>query len=156
MSTAIKVEGGIKVTAIDAFGGERVVYDGHNLIMDAGLSALPILLAQTVGVPADYAIATLRAGDSATAPSNTDTNVTNQIGPDKAFTLVTLDSGGTPGLVDFETSLATTEGNGFTIREVGLFLAASSTMFSRQVIGAVAKTNAITLKFNWRIQFSRV
>lgn len=151
----IKVQGFLKVTVVDRQGNEIVVYDDKNLIVDSGLTGLSNLLAQTVSPGSDYAVTILRAGDSSTAPATTQTGLQGtQVGPDKAFSVVTIDSGGTPGLTEFETSLATTEGNGQIIREVGLFFT-NGNMLSRQVIGEINKTSAITVKFNWRIQFSR-
>lgn len=151
MNTAIKVQGFLRVTVVDSKGNEKVVFDDHNLIVDSGLSGLANLVSGTTSNP----ITILKAGDGNTAPSATDTVLSGaQVGPDKSFSVVTVDSGGTPGLIDFQTSLGTGEGNGSTIQEVGLFFS-DGTMFSRQVIGAVTKTSAITVTFNWRIQFSR-
>jgi hypothetical protein len=131
------------------------VYDGKNLIVDSGLSGIVTVLAQTTAPGTDYAVTILRAGDSNIAPATTQTGLQGtQVGPDKAFSVVTIDSGGVPGLLEFETFLATTEGNGQVIREVGLFFT-NGNMLSRQVIGEISKTSAITVKFNWRIQFSR-
>lgn len=57
-----------------------------------------------------------------------------------------------PGKVQFDFVLSTTEANGLTIREFGL-RTASGELFSRKVRGGIEKNSDISLEGTWTITF---
>lgn len=142
----------------------------RNKIMFQAADVILSLLAQRAS---DYApnpgqasndqIYTMRMGTGSTAPTRSDLNLGNPL-----FGFVMDDFHkvtGLPGELQFLATMDTTQGNGNTFSEAGLFtkgagagaLDAPGTtvlvprMFARQIHPAIPKTNVITLSYDWRI-----
>jgi hypothetical protein len=164
--TGIRVKGYIKITTTNVYtGDETVVYEGPNLIVNGGLTALSQLIVQDPASvsAADNQIATVRFGTNTTAPTTVDTLATmTPITVDYDVTIVqpaTEDVGGVQGLSGFNAILSQSMGNtgvpGEIITEVGLVTAAASpALFARQVIPSITKSSAISISVEWRVQFT--
>jgi hypothetical protein len=128
------------------------------------------LLAQRASdaAPGANQIYSMRMGTSNTAASRSDTNLGAMV-VGKAFSDANKVSGAL-GELNFVATLETTDGNGVTLREAGLFTKGSATsptetdppgedptgprMFARQTHPDIPKTSAISLEYNWRIAFT--
>lgn len=127
-----------------------------NTITYRGLNAPLYLLAQDGIVVADYRITQLWAGTNSTPPSRSDIGLGSALPTDPSTGgLVTLSAANrsisepTSELL-ITASLDTAHANGYSLSEVGLFLA-NGQMFARQVHPTIPKTGAITVSYSWRI-----
>ncbi|MGL5948146.1 MAG: hypothetical protein ACRCYV_03670 [Aeromonas sp.] len=116
----------------------------QNMIMNSAKATLAKLIA---GEGAGAAITRIGFGIDANGPTPDDKALT-------AAYIKTLDghSFPAPGQVTFAFSLAESEANGKTIRELGL-ICADSALFSRKVRGAIEKTADLSLTGTWTIIF---
>ena len=154
VSQGIKVRGRVKITVHDhSTGLDTVVYNGPNLIVNNGLTVFGQLLAQVAVIPTNNKITSIKFGTDSTAAAAAQTNIIGSLIIQKNISTYTEDVGGTPGVVAFELTLDTTEGNGSTINEIGLFTA-NSTMVARRVTPAIPKTNLISVSVEWRLTFT--
>lgn len=118
-------------------------YTEDNLIVNVGKQSLARLL----GVAdADKKVTKIGFGTSGAATAGTNTSIDNEFV--KALDGVTYS--GTSAI--FEYALETTENNGVTIREFGLF-SDDDTLFSRIVRNPINKTADIRLSGTWKITF---
>mgnify|MGYP000862384612 FL=1 len=143
-------------------------FEIRNKITFLAADILVELLAQraTDPVPARDLVYSMRMGTSNTAAARSDTNLgAYLIG--KQLADVNKVTGG-PGEITFTATLATTDANGSTLREAGLFTAGATPstsdtpgttpgvtrMIARQVHPDVPKTNAISVDYSWTIAFT--
>ena len=154
LSTGLTIEGHIEVRAVYSDGRKKLLYSSSNLVVDGGLSVFSKLIGQQAATPTDLKFTKIRIGDNNTAPAAAQTNIIGTQIAEKTFTTTTEDDGGVKGLTTFVATLETSEGNGNTIREVGLFTF-DSTMIARQITGDIAKTSSFAVEFTWRISISR-
>jgi len=124
------------------------------------------MLAQRATDPAagNYALGSMRFGTSATAPTRYDTDLLAEVGSTRQRLIDAKKVDGVTGELTLQATLGTSEGNGNTLQEAALFTLGAANwddpvggtllMFSRQVHAAVAKTVAITLDYNWTLQFT--
>lgn len=113
--------------------------------------------------PAELMLGSMRFGTNDTTPSRYDTNLHAE---DPTLRKQLTDSkkiNGLPGELILQATLTTTEGNGDTLCEAGLFsvgtlwngaVGGSLKIFARQIHGAIAKTSSISLDYNWTLQFT--
>lgn len=129
-------------------------YRIKNTIVFGGLSAIIQLLAQNTGGPAPNTlnITSLHVGTGTIAPTRADTALVNDV-----FTMALVSADRTVALstsqLTITKTLGTTDANGNTLTEAGLFLADGS-MFARQIHPAIPKTNIITITYEWQISFT--
>ncbi len=102
---------------VKLYENDRLLWEGKNLFVNAGLPALANLIA---GVTSGQFVSVIGYGSGAVAPSPTDTGLTNTPTYFNAIGSHTFPSSGS---VQFSYSLLTTDyaANGITIQELGLF-----------------------------------
>lgn len=140
----------------------------RNKITFLAADVLVELIAQraTDPTPARDLVYSMRMGSSNTAPTRSDTNLGAFI---IGKQLADVDKvNGAPGEITFLATLATTDANGSTLREAGLFTAGATPstsdapgttpgvtrMLARQVHPDVPKTVAIAVDYSWTIAFT--
>lgn len=122
--------------------GELIHFlEGKNLILNAGKNDL----AAGLGGTPNCEITQYGAGEDGTAPVVTDVALTNSF--IKAVDSVSYPS---TGVVVFAFSMDTTEGNGQTFEEWGLFTGAGN-LFSRKTTVPIVKNNTIRIEGEWTI-----
>lgn len=122
-------------------------YDGRllreevidNLVVDTGYALMASILAGRADKPSTIAL-----GTSGTAASVGQTALVAEVYR-KGISSANVNG----KQVSFYTFIASTQGNGFTFLEAGLF--SSSTMFARTVFSSIAKTSAISITITWTI-----
>lgn len=136
--------GRVAVRVYNTDGALIQIIKGKNLVVAGGREACAILAGSG---DTDKIVDELQFGTSDTATNIADTGVTSGFAK-------SLDSVSYPvaGKVRYIGSLETSENNGVTIKEVGLFCA-DGTMFARYVIGSIAKTAAIRIEVTWDVTF---
>lgn len=148
-TVTIKLKGHVKLVARDRQGNKKVLFDNHNLIVNGGLDSVVNLLAFA---SSEHKITKLGFGSGSTAPSAGQTNLDSPIAikdiidPDG----ITVKPGGAVGTVVFQVTLNFGEGNGSTVREIGL-LRSDDTLFARQTVGSIEKTASMALDAFWVI-----
>lgn len=142
----------------------------RNKITYLAADVLVELLAQrtppTDPLPAQGRVYSMRMGTSNTAAARSDTNLgafaVGKVIPDVGKVT------GAPGEITFTVTLESGDGNGYTLREAGLFTAGPSPsesdvpgtgtgdtrMIARQVYPDVPKTAAIVIDYSWTIAFT--
>jgi hypothetical protein len=143
----------------------RTILKRNTITFDAS-EVVRQLVAQraTDYAPAELKLASMRFGRSAITPSRYDTNLHDE---EPTIRKQLTDAKKIDGLVGellLQATLTTTEGNGNTLQEAGLFVAGAGAWdaniggslksFARQIHGAIAKTSAISLDYNWTLQFT--
>jgi hypothetical protein len=126
--------------------GELIeLYEDKNLVVDASKQQLARLIGGDV---TNRSITKIGFGTSGTAPAAGNTTLTGAFV--KALGTVTYPVAGT---VQFAFTLGTSEGNGLSIMEFGLFTA-GDVLFARKVrTGAIVKDSDLTLAGTWQITF---
>jgi hypothetical protein len=167
----IKMRGRLIVTVRDGLTGRMLKrIDIRNKITFLAADLLVELLAQrgTDPPPLQDSMFSMRMGSSNTPASRADSNL-------GAFVIgVQLNDvnkvTGVPGELQFLATLATTDANGNTLQEAGLFTRGSAgsptpsdapgtapgnpRLFARQIHPPVVKTVAISVEYDWRIAFT--
>jgi hypothetical protein len=140
---SIKVTGDVKIT-ITGIDGSREVRELKNLVVTNGKTLLCSLLA---GVVAQF-VRYIAFGTGATAPVVGNTAL-------EAFVLSKAVTVTYPAAnqVKFAAEMTTSEGNGNTFQEIGLYCATDNNMFSRLVIASISKTVAYRIQVEWVISF---
>jgi hypothetical protein len=147
---AVRMGVNVRVYVQDVRTGLWRAHDeGHNLVTDAGLNVMrDRLLPGTVAGLSHFAVGT---GNTATAAGNTtlDTEVFRDV-----FTQVTV----APAARTIRYYLGPNDANGHTLREVGLFNAASGpTLFARRVmVTPINKDIDTAATFEWTISIGAV
>jgi hypothetical protein len=121
-------------------------WEQPNLVTTSGKNLIRDVMGMGVQGLTHFAI-----GTSATAPTLADVALGAQVYRD---TLTARTPGATQLICSYY--LPTTQGNGSTIREVGLFNAATGpTMYARAVLTSpVVKTASITVIFTWTLSWT--
>lgn len=173
-SDSLVLKGQITVETVSLDGTRTRIYQGPNLIVNQGLSAMVELLAQlnTQQAPANNKIGSIWVGGRATGSGSTaaltpvaaaQTTLQGLVISRLATTSLVVLAPPLYGL-DVKTTLGFTDGNGNDLQEMGMYtygtladpLASStatppSRMIARQVFGTLAKTASIAVDFTWRI-----
>lgn len=114
-------------------------------------------------VPAELMLGSMRFGTNNTTPSRYDTNLHAE---DPTLRKQLTDSkkiNGLPGELILQATITTSEGNGDTLCEAGLYtvgtlwngaVGGSLKLFARQIHGSISKTSSISLDYNWTLQFT--
>lgn len=99
------------------------------------------------GVAGTIAPARFAVGDDNTTETKGDTALANELTND------TIDTTNTSSKeVEFVWTLLSTEQNGQTLKEVGLFNAASGDMFTRATHAIISKTSTIEVQYKIRLR----
>jgi hypothetical protein len=140
MKNNLKVKGRVCISVKSPDGIQVIKKD--NLVVNTGLTNILNLLNG-----GGFAITDIGFGTDDTAATATDTDLTTKF--DKAIT------SGSVIFPDIEIlgELLTSENNGMTIQEIGLF-DSNGDLFSRAVVPAIVKTNLITVSVTWAITLS--
>lgn len=144
ITSRLSPTGRVAVRVYDTDGALIQIIKGKNLVVAGGREACAILAGSG---DTDKIVDEIQFGTSDTATNINDSSVTS--GFAKSFDSVAYP---TAGKVRYIGSLETSENNGVTIKEVGLFCA-DGTMFARYVIGSIAKTAAIRIEVTWDVTF---
>jgi hypothetical protein len=143
-------EGHLTIQSIDR-KGNIYVFDTPNIItFDARVVMSHLLVGDQVST---YKIGFIAVGLSNTAPVRADTSLVQQV-HQQPIEPYDFPSGDT-GQVEITATLDfTSVTNGNTLREAGLVSANGTTLFARQIHGAIAKDSSIQLQYIWRIIFT--
>jgi hypothetical protein len=148
MRQGLEIRANVTVCVVDA-ATRRVlrVERQHNLVVTTGLNLIRDLLNGDAVAGLTY----FAVGTGTTPVASTDTTLAAEVFRDA----VTQTIKGTAELT-VKYFLPTTQANGNTLAEAGLFNAASvGTMFARVVLAAtIVKTSAIEVTFAWDLTFA--
>lgn len=140
----------------------------HNLVVNSGRQIIAYLIGgkdfSSVTPVNDWIVTKVSWGVGAEVPRFTDTTLSPQpsatsIGAanEIAYDSVNYkkDIAGVdwpqPFIVRFESILGADEGNGYLLREIGLWTA-NETLFARKVFPAVAKSDDVSISFLWNVR----
>jgi hypothetical protein len=138
----------VRIDQIDARTG-RLLSRGrrHNLVVDAGLDLLRDLVYGDAAVPSHGAV-----GTDNTAPAAGDVALGAEVFRDQ----ISQRTKQAAGLV-IKFVVGSQQANGLTLREAGLFNAASSgIMYARATPDQVVKSDAILVIYTWTLSFAAV
>jgi hypothetical protein len=143
----------------------RVIQKRNTITFEAG-DIVRAMLAQraTDPSPTEYKFGSMRFGtDNTTAIRSQTDLITEVIGLRKELT-DGQKVDGISGEISLDATIESTEGNGNTFQEAGVFTIGSGTydanvggtvkMFSRQTHAPLAKTSAIAFDYTWTFQFT--
>lgn len=167
--TTVPMRGDLTIKVKDASTGTLIrTIEIRNKITFLAADVLVELIAQratdpTVGNQKMY---TMRMGTSNTAASRSDTNLGAPV-IGKVLNDINKITG-LAGELEFTATLDTTEANGNTLQEAGLFTKGAGTgtldapgttgavprLFARQTHPPIPKTAALTLEYSWRVAFT--
>lgn len=122
----------------------------RNLVVDAGLNLIRNLLAQTSTANVTH----FAVGTSATAVSAAQTTIVAEVFRDQITQYIAT----TNAAAQFKYYLASGDANGNTLREIGLFSAASGgTMMARAILASpIVKNSSTTVTFSWTLNLSAI
>jgi hypothetical protein len=144
------VEGQLTVRSIDRQGNIHVFKTPNVIVFDARVVMSHLLVGDAVST---YKIGYIGVGLNQTAPQRSDSTLIEPIHYQarEPYDFPSGDSGQVEitATLDFDSPA-----NGYTLREAGLFCSDSSTLFARQVHGAIEKDASIQLQYIWRIIFT--
>lgn len=149
----------VGIVGIQAFKGDQLVWErkDYNLISYDIRDVLGELLIQQSLLPGARTTADLRVNSIQMGTSNASTDRSHtglQSAPAVTKTLTAPDVAKvSPGVYTFTTTMLTSEGNGNTFTEVGLFTV-DGTMLSRQVHSPFDKDVTLTVQYTWTYVFS--
>lgn len=144
----LSLRANVTVDIVDAVTGRRLRrICGHNRVVTAGLNLLRDLLSGVVATPLTY----FGYGTDNTSVTLADVALNAQVARD-TITSFTSDN----GQLTVKYYLASTAGNGNTIKEIGLFTASvAGTMYARYVLeSSVVKTSAVAVIFTWTLSWT--
>jgi hypothetical protein len=161
----IAVKGHLTIYRVDATGRE-IVFDGQNLVTDAGLSFLPWMMAndlsplQGVARNNDLTVQRMEIGRGSAIPTVSDTSGVSLLVYAPTVE-VNIDGVGYPGALSFGGYLPPSEGNDpaspgsttWVLREEALLLG-NGVAFAKKVFN-VNKNNTFGLYFRHKISFER-
>lgn len=149
----------VGIVKIQAFKGDVLAWEreDHNLISYGIRDVLAELLIQQSLLPGVRPTADLRVGSIQMGTSNASVDrshtglqsvaaVTKSLNPADVAKV-------SDGVYTFSTTMLTSDGNGNTFTEVGLFTV-DGTMLSRQVHSPFAKDVTLTVQYTWTYVFS--
>lgn len=163
----LRMVGTLTVRVRDAKTGRqlRVLQKRNTITFDAG-NIVRSLLAQRASdpAPAQYQFGSMRFGTDNITPTRLQTDLmTEVVGIRKELTDLQLVDG-VSGEISLDASILSTEGNGNTFQEAGVFTLGAAAydanqggtlkMFARQVHAPLAKTTGIIFDYNWTFQFT--
>ena len=131
----------VKIYLFNETGTEVLRMERPNLVVNTGLNLIRDYLNQSLADPMKY----ISVGDDGTAAEASQTELLNELFRDEITKRTPEDR-----KVTFELLLGTTQQNGETLREAGLFSAAGS-MFARVTHEAINKTSIIQVLYSWTI-----
>lgn len=139
----------LRIEQHDAETGELLHADElHNLVTLAGLNLVRDLLNEAT----DGGLTHLGIGSGANPAQSLDTALQAELLRD----LFTKRASGDASLT-LTYFLGSTAANGSTLREAGLFTAATAgTLFARAVHDAIAKTSSITITYTWSVTITAI
>lgn len=144
---APQAKGHVKIEAVYEDGHVEVLHEDKNLVVDQAATIMPYM---SLGLK-QFGYIELGDPSPATPPDAADTTLEQTTGERKAI------SGSVSGkTVTMEAQWGTTEGNGYSFTEAGLFCnpLGSGQMFARKVFDAITKTSSFALKVTWAVTFS--
>lgn len=176
MIDEIKVSGELMVRVLDAkTGAVRQIIETPNTICVNGLNALQFLLA-ALSTPAEETqdankIWAIYAGTDNTTPAYAQTDLLAPQFYKAVDQPISTDVGGVPSVLGYamlecQMTMQSTEGNGYTYQEAGLFTRGTNAsddpsvartnvnMIARQIHAAVPKDSTISIEYTWRIRIS--
>lgn len=127
-------------------------YAIRNTIVYDGLNSPLYLWSQDTGSPTDWRLTKLVPGTNGTPPTVGDVGLGAPLGPSDEMPMTASNRTVVPALGELvlTTTLSTSQANGQTLREVGLFMG-SGLLFARQIHPAIDKNGAITITYTWRL-----
>lgn len=143
----LRLRANVVATVTDADGRVIDRIHQHNLVVTAGRNLIRDLLNNT----GPAGLTHIALGTSATAANSAQTELVAEVHRD-AITQRLTDV----GQLTLTLYVSTTQANGNTLREVGLFNATpAGTMYARVVLAsAIIKTSAIAVTFTWTLTFT--
>ncbi|MHC4951936.1 MAG: hypothetical protein ACYTEU_13285 [Planctomycetota bacterium] len=140
------MRGRLRLAVYKIIEGRKIRIDwfsDHNLITLSGKQLITFLLA---GEPGNHKITKIAVGEDGTAPSESDTDLTN-----KFTKLVDSYNFLADNIVQFNLSIDTGEANGLNIAEFGLF-SDDEQLFARKIrLPAIPKDSDIIIEGDWTI-----
>ncbi len=162
----IKIIGTLTIHVRDGKTGHvlRTIVKENTITYNAG-DVVRALLAQraTDNAAAELALGSMRFGTSTTTPTRNDTNLGSEVAGTREQLQDVNKVDGISGEISLQATLDTTEANGNTLTEAGLFttgtawandVGGTTYMFARQIHSPIAKTSSISLDYNWKLQFT--
>lgn len=144
----------------------RTVHKRNTITFDAGDIVRSLLAQRTPPAdpaPAEYSLGSMRFGTSTTTPTRFDTDIISEVTSARKELTDAKKTNGVQGEISLQATLGTSDANGYTLTEAGLFtrsttwnnaVGGSLLMFARQVHAAISKTSSISLDYTWTLQFT--
>lgn len=137
----------------------------NTITFDASEVVRQLVAQRVADTPAgEFKLGSMRFGTSSTTPSRYDTDLHAEVPSIRKELTDVKKIDGLTGELILQATIATTEGNGNTLREAALYTLGSGTYsdpvggslkcFARQIHGAIEKTSSISLDYNWTLQFT--
>lgn len=140
-------KGRVTMNVRDDQGNIIETIESPNLVVTAGRAALAQLIG--AGNAADFQVQFMAWGEGGVPPVASDTAITTPY--TNAFQAITYPA---PNRVQFAFALSSAEGNGKSLRELGLICADGTTLFARYTWGGqIDKTAAVSIDGTWIIEF---
>ena len=142
--------GELSIRAIDKKGNVTIYRTPNVITFDARKAMSHLLVGDSVN---SYKIGYIGVGTSNTAPARTDTGLLQQVHqqPIEPYSFPNGDAGQVEITATLDFSSPT---NGSSLKEAGLVCANTTTLFARQIHGAIEKDSSIQLQYIWRIIFT--
>jgi hypothetical protein len=139
----------LTVAACDPITGDVLqVEEVHNLVTLQGRNLVRDLLNEAN----DNGLTHIALGTDETAAAASDTNLRAEVHRDTFTKRISSD-----GVLTLQYFLASSAANGSTLREAGLFNAATGGVcFARATHGGIAKSSAITVTYTWQITITAI
>ena len=147
---SLKLKGRFTMQCLDKVTG-KVLYEyvDDNLVVDLGRHATVLLLG---GDPSAAAVTQIGVGTNNTAPTNADTSLTGLF--IKALNTGSTVNTYTTNTVTFGYQIDTTEANGMTIWEFGLFTASSVLVAHKVLSASIIKNSSFAIAGTWTLTVS--
>jgi len=163
----LKMQGTLTIHHRDAKTGAVIwTHTKRNIITFAAGDIVRALMAQrATDTPAtQLQWGSIRLGSSSQAPSRYDTDLIMEVAGLRRELTDAKKVNGVTGEIALQATLLSTEGNGFTFQEAGVFtlgaaaysadVGGSLQLWARQVHAAFTKSNAFSVDYNWTFQFT--
>lgn len=141
-------EGQLTIKSIDK-KGNVFIYKTPNIITYAARTVMSkLLVGDSVST---YKLTKLAIGLDGTIPTRNDVTLGNELlqVPFTSYTYPDVGHVEMTSIIDF-----VSPANGQILREAGLFCGDGTTLFARQVYGAITKTPSLQLQYIWRIIYT--
>lgn len=162
----MKMRGILTIHVRDARTGAvlRTIVKRNTITYDAGDIVRGLLAQRATDHPvAELQLRSMRFGTSNTPPTRHDTNLLSEIVTVRRELTDVKKVNGVSGEISLRATMEASAGNGYTYREAGLFtkgptwnsdVGGSLQCFSRQIHAAIEKTSAVSLEYDWTLQFT--